>query len=480
MMALPQASRLLLPQRKTILPMMRQPVLVASILAVSAVVFVALRANSLSSASPSTLLLHAVQSREDRGAALGYVTDREANKDMVGFFDRMNHEEQSLKAEVKQMLVARHTSPVRKREAEEAAVDRQLQQAESQVATLKKQKLRLEQKDRARKVKAQSLKIRELPKNEGAYPYGKLLPTERNVATTECIPPKVMLNGECKNYLKMDAEEMKAARDQLRKEGYYRYKWAFAPRGRGQGHRFKVVPKRFPHADGADLGDNYLGLDCGTPDCRASGLDDKYTQQTGEYPKARIPKLFRPFTSESFDLRKRQRPQQLPAGIEEADKGTIDSAWGDFFSSHNVGYQHYMEQFQPWDHIVRKPQRVDRFRPLADKAANHAEGTHGAKMTKTLSGALGGGQAPGLVPKAPFAHEVRVVQGARTDAEKALLDGAGSDMFEDDELPAEDVQKAKANDSYLRAGEGEPLTDAAHNNWDGFNAVPDRGRIGTR
>ena len=157
MMALPQASRLLLPQRKTILPMMRQPVLVASILAVSAVVFVALRANSLSSASPSTLLLHAVQSREDRGAALGYVTDREANKDMVGFFDRMNHEEQSLKAEVKQMLVARHTSPVRKREAEEAAVDRQLQQAESQVATLKKQKLRLEQKDRARKVKAQSL-----------------------------------------------------------------------------------------------------------------------------------------------------------------------------------------------------------------------------------------------------------------------------------------------------------------------------------
>ena len=54
-----------------------------------------------------------------------------------------------------------------------------------------------------------------------------------------------------------------------------------------------------------------------------------------------------------------------------------DCGHGSFFKSQKLGYQQYMEQFHPWDKIVRKPGRVDRFRPLSSslyRKKNYPEG----------------------------------------------------------------------------------------------------------
>ena len=42
--------------------------------------------------------------------------------------------------------------------------------------------------------------------------------------------------------------------EQLRKEKYFRYAWSRHQQEPGHPHHFRIVPRRFPHADGADLG----------------------------------------------------------------------------------------------------------------------------------------------------------------------------------------------------------------------------------
>lgn len=303
--------------------------------------------------------------------------------------------------------------------------------------------------------------MRVYPPGGGATSFGKSLKErEGNGKSKECLPPKVEIDGKCQNYLKLSAEDKEKARTALRKNAYYRYKWGTQWHKHGFKHHFHTVPKRYPHEDGADLGDNYIGLDCGTPNCRYSNLSDKFKAADGKYPKARIPKLFRPFTGDSLDLRFPTRPQKLPDAIKKLDKGYIDSAIGGFFKSQKLGYQKYMEQFHPYDRVVRHPERTDRFRPLSSALYRRKNYPKGGGATRA-----GGKRTRTKLP---------VVQGPKTDAEKALIEGVGSAaLFGDDQMPAGKILTDQAQDAYMRKAEGEPMSDMGLNNWDGFNGVAD-------
>ena len=58
-------------------------------------------------------------------------------------------------------------------------------------------------------------------------------------------------------------------------------------------------------------GDNLVGLDCGTPDCRYSVLDDKFTKNDAQLPRARVMGMLRPFSGDSYDERFKRAPQKL-------------------------------------------------------------------------------------------------------------------------------------------------------------------------
>jgi len=371
-----------------------------------------------------------------------------------------------------------------KKQKELQAINKQLSSEKSRVDQLQEHRDSL--KHQIADGDTQGLRIRQYPPGGGATSYAKSIKSAAaETKSTECLPPRVMIDGECQNYLKLSDDEKAAARKQLRKNAYYKYKWSWENRNSGYKHHFRVVPKRYPHADGADLGDNYIGLDCGKPNCRYAVLEDSMKSGDDKYPKARIPKLFRPFTGDSLDLRFPKRPQRLKPGIAAANEGAIDKAFGRFFKSQKLGYQQYMEQFHPWDHIVRKPSRVDRFRPLSSslyrnknypKGGGASRATEGWK-TPTYSSAVGG--------KVFTLHKARgravplpaTVQGPKTAEEKALLDGSDPlqtvSLFGDAELPASSVLSDKAQDSYKHKAEGEPLTDAHLNNWDMMNGVAD-------
>ena len=159
-------------------------------------------------------------------------------------------------------------------------------------------------------------------------------------------------------------------------------------------------------------------------------------------------------------------------------QGFIDQSLGDFFASTAVGYPHHMEQSHPYDAIRRRPQRADRFRPLAaNHAANYPDGTHAAPGARTRSSALGGRRGPVLVAPGGRRGALPPVRGVKTAAEQRLLDGdaeVGQPMagiFADDSRPAEEVLAAKRHDEYDRRAGGEPLTDATQSGWDGFNGV---------
>jgi len=444
-----------------------------------------------------------------------YMTDGEAHSDLSSYFDKLS---QATSRTAQQSARASNLAVAKGAEASEPAheaaagaqkdthsLDARLERAEDKVKMLKKQKelQAINEKLSSEKSKVdalqekreslkhqiaggnvQSLRVRVYPPGGGATSYAKSIKTVET-KSTECLPPKVMFDGKCQNYLQLKADQKKQARQLLRKNAYYKYKWAFQNRKSGYKHHFRVVPKRYPHEDGADLGDNYVGLDCGKPGCRYKVLEDKMKSGDDTYPKARIPRLFRPFTGDSLDLRFPKRPQKLKPGIAEANAGVIDKAVGRFFKSQKLGYQQYMEQFHPWDHVVRKPSRVDRFRPLSSslyRRKNYPKGGgasrgNGGWKTPTYSSAVGGkvltlhSSSPRQVPL-PYP-----VQGPKTAAEKALLDGSdplqSAGLFDDEELPASNVLSDKAQDAYKHKAEGEPLTDAGLNNWDMMNGVAD-------
>jgi len=209
------------------------------------------------------------------------------------------------------------------------------------VGELKEQRAMLERKEGKVQAKQQQLRWRTYPPGGGATSYAKSLKDvdAKDLKSKECLPPNVMIDGKCENYRKLEAEKKAKARQILRKEHYYRYKWSHEWRKHGRKHHYRIVPKRFPHESGADLGDNYVGLDCGKSDCRYKVLSDKMRKDDGKYPHSRIPKLFRAFTGDGMDMRYPLRPQKLKPGIKIADEGSIDKAVGGFFKSQKLGYQ---------------------------------------------------------------------------------------------------------------------------------------------
>ena len=107
---------------------------------------------------------------------------------------------------------------------------------------------------------AQSLRWREFPKGGGATRFAQNIKgTAGDRKSSECIPPKVEFTADdgttkCENYLTMSAKDSALAAEQLRKEKYFRYAWSRHQQEPGHPHHFRIVPRRFPHADGADLG----------------------------------------------------------------------------------------------------------------------------------------------------------------------------------------------------------------------------------
>lgn len=224
-----------------------------------------------------------------------------------------------------------------------AAVDRALEKEEQKVEELKKQRAILQSKSGKAKVMQQQLRWRTYPPGGGATSYAKTM-SDDTKGSKECLPPNVMINGKCskKSYLTLTGEEKAAALKALRKNAYYRYKWFTRWHKSGEKHHYRVVPLRYPHESGSDFGDNYVGLDCGQPDCRYKYLQDKMVNDDGTYPHARIPKLIRPFTGDGMDIRYPMRPQKLKQGIKIANEGAIDKMVGSFFKSQKIGYQRYV------------------------------------------------------------------------------------------------------------------------------------------
>lgn len=275
------------------------------------------------------------------------MSDEAATADMDGYFDHLGQGgETSLRAQVAQMLrgAPDKAAPAKKpaAKAKLAAVDKALEKEERKVGELKQEREVLELKGGKTQAKQQALRWRTYPPGGGATSYAKSMKdAASSKKSSECLPPKVMVDGKCSNYLKLSAEEKGKARQILRKKAYYKYKWAHEWRKHGRKPHYRIVPKRYPHEGGADLGDNYVGLDCGKPGCRYKVLEDKFVKDDGTYPHARIPKLVRSFTGDGMDIRYPMRPQKLKPGIKVADEGSIDKAVGGFFKSQKLGYQKY-------------------------------------------------------------------------------------------------------------------------------------------
>ena len=179
----------------------------------------------------------------------------------------------------------------------------------------------------------------------------------------------------------------------------------------------------------------------------------------------------------------------------------------DAFSDPKFGASVYLDQFHPaggyWD-VMTHPTRQDRFRPLSslsDRARNYPKGggasrgqpgwhsptvnqwagsVSGAPDTRTPSSRVVSLVHPTAPPGMGEGEVPSVVLGPKTLAEKVLLDGTGEvgdggeeGLFGDERLPAEGVLEDQDQDAFKHAHEGEPLTDAAMNNWDMFNGVAD-------
>ena len=302
--------------------------------------------------------------------ASDYISDTDATSDIDNFFDKHPTLEEQVEQKLRALPAKAAPAQAKKSEVEAlrsqfaeiisapskaapakkqvatgklAAVDRALEKEEQKVEELKKQRAILQSKSGKAKVMQQQLRWRTYPPGGGATSYAKTM-SDDTKGSKECLPPNVMINGKCskKSYLTLTGEEKAAALKALRKNAYYRYKWFTRWHKSGEKHHYRVVPLRYPHESGSDFGDNYVGLDCGQPDCRYKYLQDKMVNDDGTYPHARIPKLIRPFTGDGMDIRYPMRPQKLKQGIKIANEGAIDKMVGSFFKSQKIGYQRYV------------------------------------------------------------------------------------------------------------------------------------------
>lgn len=226
------------------------------------------------------------------------------------------------------------------------------------------------------------------------------------------------------------------------------------------------MPQRFPHDDGADLGDNYIsGLYSQTPDEMGGLLThpayaDRYMKAhyltSPRTVREHTPDIIKPFsgahdrslklndwTDRTQDkLRKRMR------------KPLADPLFRDGFRDRRLPTRAYLRQWHPKARN-RHAHRQDRFPPLS-RFPNHMYIN------------------PKTREKAPL--------GAPTPEENALVNGELNDKIDpfaidkvlgDTEKPAEEVLKDADHNNFLQKQQGEPITDSLLGNWDLQNGVAD-------
>lgn len=264
-------------------------------------------------------------------------------------------------------------------------------------------------------------------------------------AVAECIPPKVLEDDLCVDDPRSEPlpvycherptgtacvqwkEEKAAAHakhmDDLRDTYHYRYKshW-YNP---GDSHT--IHPQRYPHKDGADLGDNYIS---GWEDSHKPGANEGTFadhMSNAQNLKTETPMTLSPFTGETDDLRTPPTGEHLKPPIEAMEKR--NPLYSSFIHDDVVPVDHYKKVL--WRYAKRsRPNHRDTFR-----------GKMGDHVVK--------GFADGHVD--PFG-----------------INGG----LADDEQPAVQAYDHHKYLAYGRKFEKEPISDMALNGWHGQHGVP--------
>jgi len=314
----------------------------------------------------------------------------------------------------------------------------------------------------ANKVKFQSLRKRVYPKAGGAQRAIKLI----DIKSNDCLPPRVLVDGvclsdpegmkppafcsdknsaQCKEWMGNKEKLIDVYKKQLRDNYPYRYSedefsgdWHYTP---GFSHKYRVIPQRYPHKDGSDLGDNYIsGLS--DNDFETREFDDAFVRSSAS--KTRTPIMLRPVTGfHDTDLTGRYQLEHLKPVVRSMDKGTLDLQHEIFGDDKYYDEPFYSKQYHP--KVAAKVfNSEDRFRPLS------AGKVQQEKKKLTVTG--------NLTPK-----ESQLVFG-----------NMGSEKwFKDDKMPAETVLEHHKNDFRNRKARGEPVSDALIAGWDMMNGVAD-------
>mmetsp|Transcript_30545 Transcript_30545/g.98400 ORF Transcript_30545/g.98400 Transcript_30545/m.98400 type:complete len:265 (-) Transcript_30545:110-904(-) len=252
-------------------------------------------------------------------------------------------------------------------------------------------------------------------------------------------------SAQCKEWMAKREQLIETYKQQLRDNYPYRYSedeysgdWHYTP---GFSHKYRVIPQRYPHKDGSDLGDNYIsGLS--DRDFETREFDDAFVRSSAS--KTRTPVMFRPVTGfHDTDLTGRYQLEHLKPVVRSMDKGTMDLQHELFGDDKYYDEPFYSKQYHP-----KVEPRVfntqDRFRPLS-----------AGKVLKE--------------------NQKLAVKGDLTPEESQLVYGnMGSDKwFKDDKMPAETVMEHHKNDFRNRKARGEPVSDALIAGWDMMNGVAD-------
>lgn len=215
-----------------------------------------------------------------------------------------------------------------------------------------------------------------------------------------------------------------------------------------------IIPQRFPHPDGADLGDNYVsGISDHSNEERS--FEDKFVKNDPLANKNHGPSILKPFMGfydqnlKGVDWTPLEQEQHRNSLIHALDNGRLDlgRAATDYFRPTRA----YLKQWHPRAHN-RHMARQDRFKPLSN------------------------------YPKHEATKDRPAVMGLPTKAENTLLFGSCDTnknpcdmqaLLGDTEKPAEDVLLDAKGNNFIHKPQGEPISDSVLANWDLWNGVAD-------
>ena len=220
-----------------------------------------------------------------------------------------------------------------------------------------------------------------------------------------------------------------------------------------------VIPQRFPHPSGADLGDNYIS---GLSDNSAlqREFDDRFMSNGPGVNNNHSPSILRPFTGRfDTDLKQdfwtphKQEHFRNPL-IRRLDSNFCNHPhpiFGSVLCDHFRPSRVYLKQWHPRAVNVKQV-RQDRFKPLSKHPTHKGNTRYPAAI--------------GL----PTVAENKLLFGS-TDGKADPL-GFNAELG-DTEKPASDVILDMQGNNFVHKPQGEPITDSVVANWDLWNGVAD-------